>query len=84
MKQEITFPSMEARDTFMHQVNDRYCKDFYGLGRPVETVYYLGWGSPAYPETPNSKLASVDLAKVSDPIAVGQLVLFFGGKVNLK
>ena len=82
MRQEIIFPNMEARDAFIHQVNDRYSLDFYRLGRPAETVHYLGGGSPAYSHTSNSKLAAVDLSKVSDPIAVGKLAQFLGGQIT--
>ncbi|WP_304726899.1 hypothetical protein [uncultured Alistipes sp.] len=82
MKQEIVFPTMQARDAFMHQVNNNYCKDFYGLGKPVETIHILGWGSPSYPDSPNAKLASLDMSKVSDIKSVGQLMALFGGRIR--
>ena len=84
MLQEIEFPTMQARDSFMNQVNDRFCKDFYRLGKPVEYIHYIGGGSPVYSDTSNSKLASLDLSKVSDPMAVGQLMRFLGGKIKSK
>jgi hypothetical protein len=84
MIHEVEFLSMEARDAFLEQVNNKYSKDFYGLGRPVETVHYLGGGSPAYPNTSNSKLAAVDLSKVSDPVAVGKLAQFLGGRMRIR
>lgn len=82
MKKEIEFPSMQARDAFMHEVNEKYCKDFYRLGPPVETIHILGWGSPLYSDTPNSKIASLDLLKVSNPERVGDLMRFFGGRIR--
>lgn len=77
MTQTIIFPSKDAAQTFMRKVNNDFCRDFYRLGRPVETVHILGGGSD------NSKRVYLDMFKVSDPNAVGNIMRFLGGRMEL-
>lgn len=83
MTQTIVFPSMDAAETFMRKINNDFCLDFYRLGRPVETVHILGWGSPSNPSSANSKRVYLDMSKVSDPNAVGNIMRFLGGRMEL-
>lgn len=79
MIQEIRFPSMRERDTFLQQVNDKYSKIY---PYPAAThVHYLGGGGPFDFGSSNSKYARVDLNNVSNVTAVGQLIRLLNGTI---